>query len=185
LRHALIHRAEAGDWADAWRIAGDTSFGLNGTYAGVNVAGTINGHAASGTGQVLSSSTGASSGLQVKVVATPADVAGAGGTLSLGSATFSQGVAGRLSSFVNNATGPTGTITDASAAYSSQIDTVKKQMAALQLQLTEKERVLRQRFSAMETALVRLQSQGSFLSQFGVATTSTGVGNSPTSSSGA
>jgi len=26
LRHALIHRAEAGDWQDAWRIAGDTSF---------------------------------------------------------------------------------------------------------------------------------------------------------------
>jgi hypothetical protein len=26
LRHALIHRAEAGDWADAWRIAGDASF---------------------------------------------------------------------------------------------------------------------------------------------------------------
>jgi hypothetical protein len=26
LRHALVHRAAAGDWADAWRIAGDTSF---------------------------------------------------------------------------------------------------------------------------------------------------------------
>ncbi|HEX7840282.1 MAG TPA: AAA family ATPase [Kofleriaceae bacterium] len=26
LRHALIHRAETGDWVDAWRIAGDTSF---------------------------------------------------------------------------------------------------------------------------------------------------------------
>ncbi len=26
LRHALIHRAEAGDWADAWRLAGDMSF---------------------------------------------------------------------------------------------------------------------------------------------------------------
>jgi len=26
LRNALIHRAEAGDWEDAWRIAGDTSF---------------------------------------------------------------------------------------------------------------------------------------------------------------
>jgi WD40 repeat protein len=26
LRHALMHRAEAGDWEDAWRIAGDTSF---------------------------------------------------------------------------------------------------------------------------------------------------------------
>jgi len=26
LRHALMHRAEAGDWVDAWRIAGDTSF---------------------------------------------------------------------------------------------------------------------------------------------------------------
>jgi flagellar capping protein FliD len=62
---------------------------------------------------------------------------------------------------------------------------VKKQMASLQLGLTQKERVLRQRFSAMETALVRLQGQGSFLSQFGVATSSSGVGNSPTSSSGA
>jgi WD40 repeat protein len=26
LRHALIHRAEAGAWEDAWRIAGDTAF---------------------------------------------------------------------------------------------------------------------------------------------------------------
>jgi hypothetical protein len=26
LRHALIHRAEAGDWADAWRLAGDMRF---------------------------------------------------------------------------------------------------------------------------------------------------------------
>jgi WD40 repeat protein len=26
LHHALIHRAEAGDWVDAWRIAGDTGF---------------------------------------------------------------------------------------------------------------------------------------------------------------
>jgi flagellar hook-associated protein 2 len=167
-------------------VAGDTSFGLNGTYAGVNVAGTINGQAASGTGQVLSSSTGASSGLQVKVVATPADVAGAGGTLSLGSATFSQGVAGRLSSFVNNATGPTGTITDASAAYSSQIDTVKQQMAALQVQLNEKETVLRQRFAAMETALLQLQGQGNFMNaQFGTTTTAStaGTGSNTTASS--
>jgi hypothetical protein len=26
LRHALIHRAEAGDWADAWRLSGDMRF---------------------------------------------------------------------------------------------------------------------------------------------------------------
>src|SRR5262249_34416261 len=26
LRHALFHRTEAGDWADAWRIAGDMTF---------------------------------------------------------------------------------------------------------------------------------------------------------------
>jgi flagellar hook-associated protein 2 len=169
----------------AFTVAGDQSFGLNGTHAGVDVAGTIDGKAASGTGQFLSSSSGASTGLQVRVGATPADVSGAGGTLSLGSASYSQGVAGRLSSFLGTATATTGTITDAAKAYSSQIDTVKKQMATLQLGLTQKERVLRQRFSAMETALVRLQSQGSFLSQFGVATSSTGVGNSPTSSSGA
>jgi flagellar hook-associated protein 2 len=169
----------------AFTVAGDQSLGLNGTYAGVDVAGTIDGKAATGTGQILSSSSGPARGLRVRVGATPADVSGAGGTLSLGSASFSQGVAGRLSSFVGTATATTGTVTGAANAYSSQIDTVKNQMAALQLQLTQKERVLRQRFSAMETALVRLQSQGSFLSQFGVATSSTGVGNSPTSSSGA
>lgn len=170
----------------SFTIAGDTSLGLNGTYTGVNVAGTINGRAATGTGQVLTSTAGASSGLQVKVTATPADVSGAGGTLSLGSATFSQGVAGRLSSFVNNATGPTGTITDASAAYSSQIDTVKQQMAALQIQLDEKETVLRQRFAAMETALLQLQGQGNFMSaQFGMTTTAStaGTGSNTTASS--
>jgi flagellar hook-associated protein 2 len=168
----------------AFTVAGDQSFGLNGTYAGVDVAGTIDGRAASGTGQILSSSSGGSTGLQVRVGATPTDVSGAGGTLSLGAASFSQGLAGRLSSFLRTTTATTGTITDAAKAYSSQIDTVKKQMASLQLGLTQKEKVLRQRFSAMETALVRLQSQGSFLSQFG-ATTSSGVGNSPPSSSGA
>ncbi len=26
LRHALLHRAEAGDWADAWRLAADMGF---------------------------------------------------------------------------------------------------------------------------------------------------------------
>jgi flagellar hook-associated protein 2 len=170
----------------AFTVAGDTNFGLNGTYAGLDVAGTINGQAATGTGQILSASSGASSGLQVRVTATPTDISDAGGTLSLGSASFSQGVAGRLGSFLSTATATTGTVTDAANAYSSQIDTVKKQMAALQLQLNQKELVLRQRFSAMETALVRLQSQGSFLSQFGATTsTSSGVGNSPTSSSGA
>jgi flagellar hook-associated protein 2 len=169
----------------SFTVAGDQSLGLNGTYAGVDVAGTIDGQAAVGTGQILASSSGASSGLQVRVGATPADVSAAGGTLSLGSASLSQGIAGRLSSFLSTTTATTGTITDAAKAYSSQIDTVKKQMASLQLGLTQKERVLRQRFSAMETALVRLQGQGSFLSQFGVATSSSGVGNSPTSSSGA
>ena len=142
--------------------------------------------AATGTGQVLTSTAGASSGLQVKVTATAADVSGAGGTLSLGSATFSQGVAGRLSSFVNNATGPTGTITDAAAAYSSQIDTVKQQMAALQVQLNQKETVLRQRFAAMETALLQLQGQGNFMNaQFGMTTTAStaGTGSNTTASS--
>jgi len=170
----------------SFTVAGDTSFGLNGTYTGVNVAGTINGKAATGTGQVLTSTAGASSGLQVKVAATPTDVSGAGGTLSLGSATFSQGVAGRLSSFVNNATGPTGTITDAAAAYSSQIDTVKQQMAALQVQLNQKETVLRQRFAAMETALLQLQGQGNFMNaQFGMTTTAStaGTGSNTTASS--
>src|SRR5207253_896089 len=95
----------------------DTNFGLNGTVAGVDVAGTIAGQVATGAGQTLSSSTGASSGLQIRISATAADVSAGGGSLSLGSATFSQGIAGRLSSFLAITQGATGSITDATNMY--------------------------------------------------------------------
>src|SRR5206468_11593447 len=39
LRHALIHRAEAGDWADAWRLAGDRkSTRLNSSHDQISYA---------------------------------------------------------------------------------------------------------------------------------------------------
>ena len=104
-------------------------------------------------------------------------------------ATFSQGIAGRLSSFLTITQGATGSITDATNMYNSQIQDVQKQMAAMQVKLTQKETVLRQQFAAMESALVQLQSQGNFISsQLGVtsASTSSPVGaNSTSGSSGA
>ncbi|HMC09375.1 MAG TPA: flagellar filament capping protein FliD, partial [Actinomycetota bacterium] len=156
------------------------TFGLNGTYAGVDMAGTIDGQAATGAGQVLTSSTGASSGLQLRVTATADDVAGAGGSLSLGSASFSQGIAGRLSSFLTLTQGVRGSITDATNVYNSSIQDVQKQIAAMQVQLSEKETVLRQQFATMEAALVKLQSQGNFISsQLGMGTSAS---SSPTGS---
>ena len=62
---------------------------------------------------------------------------------------------------------------------------MKRQMAALQVQLDEKETVLRQRFAAMETALLQLQGQGNFMNaQFGMTTTAStaGTGSNTTSS---
>lgn len=145
--------------AAAFTVAGSTGLGLDGTYAGTDVAGTIDGQAAHGAGQSLFATTGPSNGLTVHVTATPADVVAAGGTLSLGSATLTQGIAGRLSSFLNKTVGLTGSISDATNLYNAEITDVQSQMADLQVLLDEKQTILQQQFAAMEAALSSLQAQ--------------------------
>lgn len=152
----------------SFTVAGSGALALDGTYQGTDVAGTINGVAATGAGQTLFSTSGASNGLTLQITATPADVAAAGGTLSLGTATLTQGIMGRLSSFLNNTVGLTGTISDATNTYNAEITDLQGQMADLQVNLDEKQTVLQQQFAAMESALVQLQSQSAYMAaQFG------------------
>ena len=146
-------------------VAGDDAFGLNGSFAGADVVGTIAGIAATGVGQVLTSKEGAANGLTIRVAATASEVAGAGGTLSLGSFDYSEGLVGRLSRFLGTTEGAKGSVTITTDNWNGQIKLIDESIARIQERLTIREATLRAQFTAMETALSSLQSQGNWLSQ--------------------
>jgi flagellar hook-associated protein 2 len=152
--------------AAAFTVSGSTGLGLDGTFAGTDVAGTINGQAATGSGQILSSGTGASTGLTLQITSSQAEVAAAGGTLSLGNATLTQGIMGQLSSFLNTTLEPTGTIAGATNSYNSSISDLQTQETQLQSTLTQKQKTLEAQFSAMETALAKLQAESQAMTAY-------------------
>lgn len=144
-------------------VAADESFSLNGTFAGADVAGTINGHAATGTGQLLRSDAGASTGLQVRVMAASSDVVAAGGTLALGNVVYSEGIAGRTAGTIALAIGDKGSVAVAGDRWKSQIKLLDERIAHREEALVRKEALIRMRFTAMEAALAKFSAQGNWL----------------------
>ncbi|HVT77413.1 MAG TPA: flagellar filament capping protein FliD [Acidimicrobiales bacterium] len=139
--------------------------GLSGNATGVNVVGTIDGQAATGSGQLLTGAdgTGDGAGLLLTITATPADVAAAGGTLDLGGLTYSAGAAGGLAKLLSQLTGPGGTVTGAhdsatsnSKSQQDRIDDFEKNMSIVQ------ERYQKQ-FADLETLMGQLRDQSSWL----------------------
>ena len=151
----------------SFAVAGGSSVtgGLTGTFAGTDVAGTIGGVAATGTGQSLLATTGPAKGFQVKVTATQAAIVAAGGWLPLGSPAYQEGVAGRLSRYLATAEGLTGIVSTAANRWASQIKLVNDQIAAFEVRLDQRETNLRRQLTAMETSMSTLSQQGSWLTQ--------------------
>jgi flagellar hook-associated protein 2 len=141
------------------------SLGLAGTYSGSDVVGTIGGVAATGIGQSLTAATGAAKGFQVRVTASQSEVDAAGGSLSLGSPVYQEGIAGRLSRYLATAEGLSGTITTATDRWASQIKLLDEQIADYNVRLDQRETALRSQLTAMESTMSKLQQQGNWLSQ--------------------
>ncbi len=132
--------------------------------AGSNVAGTINGRPATGTGRVLTSdkNSGDTAGLAVDVRMTAADVI-ADGT---GTLTYRRGFASRLGRTLDAMTRSTdGSIAGRTKGIQAQIDDLKTQIADQEKRLAVRREKLFQRFTALEQALSQFQAQGAFLSQ--------------------
>jgi flagellar hook-associated protein 2 len=144
-------------------VIGDP-FGLAGSYAGVDVAGTIGGEAATGSGRSLTASAGDPEGLILSISASAADVSGAGGSLSLGSMTYSRGVFGSLDQTIGYAEGSAGRIARAQDLTASQIDLIDDRIEVLEDRLDRREAALIRQFAALETAMSSLQAQSSWLS---------------------
>lgn len=126
--------------------------------AGTDVAGTINGEAATGSGYLLTGNEGNANteGLKIRVTAqTPG---------SYGLIRITKGLASVLGEYLDFITRPgVGAVKSAQNALQTQIDDIDDDVAALEERVAAKEDRLINQFAAMESALSRLQNQGSFL----------------------
>lgn len=142
-------------------IWNDTAFGLNATVAGTDVVGTIGGEAASGSGRTLTATEGLPTGLSVRVSATADDVGA--GSYTAGSVTISQGLSGRLDSWLDSYEGVDGEIARARSEWDTRITDVNDSIEAMEQRMALREAQLRREFTSMESALAQLQGQGNYL----------------------
>jgi flagellar hook-associated protein 2 len=145
----------------SFTIAGDP-WGMDGTYTGLDVAGTIGGVAGTGSGRTLSG-TGAFDGLLVSISASSDEVFNAGGTLALGNVTVRSGLASNFDQFLGTVLGSGGLIDRATDRWDAQIRLADDRIQQLEARLVRKEVALRRQFTALETSLARLSSLSSGL----------------------
>lgn len=140
--------------------------GLTGSSTGVNVVGTIDGFAATGTGQMLTAKTGSgdSAGLSLRVSATAADVSGAGGTLALGNVKYSSGAVGSLNQLLSHLVGAGGKVTNAQEGASNNSKATQGRIDAFEQRLTLVQARYTRQFASLETLMGRLKDQSAWLS---------------------
>lgn len=133
------------------------------SHAGLDVAGTINGVAASGSGQLLTApATDASlAGVVIKVTATTAEVTGA---TAVGSITIADGVAQRLASVGSAAIDTvSGSLTAIIEGRKTEVERLNGQIAEWDVRIEQRRLALRRKFTAMETAMSAAKAQQSWL----------------------
>ncbi len=136
----------------------------NAEYLGVDVAGTINGEAATGDGRVLTGDADNSNtdGLAIRVTLTPAQLIAQG--QDQGTVQVVQGVANQLSRTLASMTDPLdGMIATREGAIEATIEANNEQIDRLLERLKLKQSMLQRQFTVMETTLAELNSMGSFL----------------------
>ncbi len=141
--------------------AGTTGIGTTGQSTvvnGVDLAGTINGEPATGSGQFLTGkddlvTNPRTAGLQIQY---------AGSTLgNVGTVSLSKGVAALFSERLDSYTAlNTGLVSSVEAGLARQMEDIDDQVESLEALITSKEQRLRARFLAMEQAISLSQAQG-------------------------
>jgi flagellar hook-associated protein 2 len=142
---------------------------INGSDAGVDVAGTINGEAATGSGQVLTGAAPAEGettsveGLSVSVTLTPAQLASQGETQ--GNVKITIGVAEQFDRELYGITDPIdGYVSFKQDSLQNSINSFETQIENMEASLNRKMETMINRFVAMELALAKIQNQGQWLS---------------------
>ena len=128
------------------------------TTDGIDVAGTIDGAAAVGSGQTLTAGPGTpASGVAVDVN---------GGTLgNRGTVSFGRGFAAKLGGVLNDLLSGTGIIANSTNGITRSIKDLDEQRTKLNTRLTSVESRYRKQFNALDTLLSSMQSTSAFLTQ--------------------
>jgi flagellar hook-associated protein 2 len=152
------------------------------TYTGTDVAGTINGLAAVGAGQFLSSfnSGDPSNGLVLQVMAP-----GIASATTLGTVTYAPGFGQGLAHIATSAMlAPNGVIPVTIAGLQGTLAQVGSEISMQQQLVATQQAALTSEFTNMETTLSRLQSESTFLNQaFGGGSSSSPPASSAASNS--
>lgn len=136
-----------------WNLLGEDPICKSGT----DVAGTIDGSPASGSGQTLAASEGTSLGLKVTVN---------GGTLGeRGKVNYSQGYADNLNSLITSVLAKDGPIESRKSGINTSIKDVSNHRDAVEQRLPLQEARYRKQYSSLETMLSNMGKTSSFLSQ--------------------
>lgn len=131
-------------------------FGTPAETAGVDVAGTIGGLAATGNGRTLTG-TGTATGLAIEVTG---GAAGARGTLA-----YSRGYAYELEKLVGRMLEKESLVEGRMSGINSSIEDIGDQRDALALRLQTIEKRYRAQFTALDVLMSRMQQTSSFLTQ--------------------
>lgn len=128
------------------------------TTAGVDVAGTINGAPATGSGQFLTGATGnPAEGLKLQITG--------GGTGTRGTVNFSQGYAQQLNNFATYALGTTGPISTRTDGINKSVADIQKQVATMNLRLADLQKRYLAQFNAMDALVGQMKATSDFLTQ--------------------
>ena len=123
-----------------------------------DVAGTINGVAATGTGQSLTGAEDTSvEGLQLLVTG--------GATGNRGTLEFTRGLADQLNTLINRLLENDGALDSRTDSLQGQLDDIQEDRDRLALRLESLETRYRREFTALDVALTELSNISSFLTQ--------------------
>ncbi len=128
------------------------------TSTGADVAGTINGVAATGYGQTLAApqTDPKLAGLALQVTGS---IKGA-----IGNFTYSPGISARLDQVIKDATDPlNGFITSAEQAHTNNVQLISQRVSDMSDQVNQYQNRLRTQFAQLEAVLAQMKNQGSFL----------------------
>ncbi len=142
-------------------VSGNGAFNLLGETPvrapGVDVAGTINGTVATGSGQTLISKDGIASGIKVLVKG--------GETGERGQLNYSQGYAHSLNNLITSVLAKDGQIQGRKNGINSSIKDIENRRETIQQRLPLQEARYRKQYSTLDTMLSNMSKTSSYLSQ--------------------
>lgn len=124
---------------------------------GVDVAGTINGSSATGSGQYLTGSAGDVTGLKLQVTG--------GATGDRGTVNFTQGFAFKLDQLMSSVLASTGPLSNRTEGINRSIDDLTHQVDVLEKRMVDIEERYRKQFTALDQLIGQLTQTSNYLAQ--------------------